>query len=356
MSDLSSLSSLSEDENENVEVIRRRRVYPDRRNLFEILDEREFKIRFRLSRQSVMYILHLIGDQLEPPTKRNKAICARDQLLITLRFYATASFQQLIGDTVNVNKSTICRIIRKVSRQLASLKNMYVKMPTTNEEISETNLGFYQIRGFPGVVGTIDCTHVRIQSPGGHQAERFRNRKGYFSINVQAVCNPQLKIMNIVARWPGSVHDSTIFNDSLLKIQLENGAFGSAYMLGDSGYPCKAYLLTPFLHPRNDSEQAYNNAHIATRNTIERCFGVLKRRFPCLATGMRLTTPTVLSVIVACAVLHNLLIDLRDEIPDIDHEVIIPAEAQVPEAVIGVENENSAVRRALVNTIFNNEY
>lgn len=354
MSDLSSLSSLSDDEEENIVVIQRR-IYPDRRNLFEILDEHEFKMRFRLSRESVINILNLIGDQLEPPTKRNKAVCARDQLLLALRFYATASFHQLIGDTVNVNKSTVCRIVRKVSRQLASLKNLYIKMPTTNEEISKTNLDFYQIRGFPGVVGAIDCTHVRIQSPGGQQAERFRNRKGYFSINVQAVCNPQLKIMNIVARWPGSVHDSTIFNDSFLKMQFENGAFESAYMLGDSGYPCKPYLLTPFLHPRTDSEQAYNTAHIATRNTIERCFGVLKRRFPCLATGMRLTTPTVLSVIVACAVLHNLLIDLRDEIPAIDHEIIVPAEAQVPDVVIGIDNENSAVRRALVNSIFNNE-
>ncbi|KAH7961883.1 hypothetical protein HPB52_013099 [Rhipicephalus sanguineus] len=44
---------------------------------------------------------------------------------------------------------------------------------------------FYRIANFPGVTGCIDCTHVKIKSPGGDDAEVFRCRKGYFSINVQ---------------------------------------------------------------------------------------------------------------------------------------------------------------------------
>lgn len=46
---------------------------------------------------------------------------------------------------------------------------------------------------------------------GGDYAELFRNHKGYFSINVQAVC------------WPGSTHDSTIFNNSRLKYYMTFG-------------------------------------------------------------------------------------------------------------------------------------
>ncbi|KAH7940443.1 hypothetical protein HPB49_000233 [Dermacentor silvarum] len=44
---------------------------------------------------------------------------------------------------------------------------------------------FYIKAKFPRVTGCIDCTHVRIKSPGGDDAEVFRNRKGYFSFNVQ---------------------------------------------------------------------------------------------------------------------------------------------------------------------------
>ncbi|KAG0421766.1 hypothetical protein HPB47_019398 [Ixodes persulcatus] len=36
---------------------------------------------------------------------------------------------------------------------------------------------------FPGVTGCIDCTHVRTSSPGGDDAEAYRDRKGIFFIN-----------------------------------------------------------------------------------------------------------------------------------------------------------------------------
>jgi len=71
------------------------------------------------------------------------------------------------------------------------------------------------------VVGAIDCTHIKIQSPSGDESELFRNRKSYFSINVQGVCNLDCEFINLVARWQGSVHDSRIFNNSLLKAKLE---------------------------------------------------------------------------------------------------------------------------------------
>lgn len=69
----------------------------------------------------------------------------------------------------------------------------------------------YFYSGFIGVDGAIDCTHIPILNPGGDQGENFRNRKGIFSINVQIVSGPRCEILDIVARWPGSVHDSRIF-------------------------------------------------------------------------------------------------------------------------------------------------
>lgn len=73
-------------------------------------------------------------------------------------------------------------------------------MPLTVVDRNVVQNGFYQMRSFPKVIGAIDCTHIRIQSPNSNIGERFRNRKGYFSINVQAVCNSHLQFINIVAR------------------------------------------------------------------------------------------------------------------------------------------------------------
>nr|CAI5851229.1 unnamed protein product [Callosobruchus analis] len=54
----------------------------------------------------------------------------------------------------------------------------------SNDSAQEAREKFYQIARCPRCIGVIDCTHVKIQSPGGETAELFRNRKGYFSINV----------------------------------------------------------------------------------------------------------------------------------------------------------------------------
>lgn len=52
-------------------------------------------------------------------------------------------------------------------------------MPTTANEMREASMAFYRFAKFPSVIGAIDCTHIKIQSPGGgDQAELFRNRKG----------------------------------------------------------------------------------------------------------------------------------------------------------------------------------
>lgn len=67
---------------------------------------------------------------------------------------------------------------------------------------------------------------------GGNDAEIFPNRKSYFSINVQVVCDAKLRIMDVVARWPGSVHDATIFSNSRLRRCFENRLLTNCVLLG----------------------------------------------------------------------------------------------------------------------------
>lgn len=68
---------------------------------------------------------------------------------------------------------------------------------------------------------------------GGEDAEIYRNRKSIFSLNTQVICGPNLKIQDIVARWPGSTHDAVIFNNSRVLGRFENGEFGRGILLGN---------------------------------------------------------------------------------------------------------------------------
>ncbi|KAJ8978497.1 hypothetical protein NQ317_009125 [Molorchus minor] len=72
------------------------------------------------------------------------------------------------------------KLLNGCLEQLPQLRLRYIRMPETEEEIRKIRQGFYNIARFPMCIGALDCTHVKIQSPGGDQAEIYRNRKKNF--------------------------------------------------------------------------------------------------------------------------------------------------------------------------------
>lgn len=88
-----------------------------------------------------------------------------NQLLLTLRFYASSGHLMQCADFMNVHVSTASRTVAHVSMVIASLRPQVVKMPDPQESVRAQN-DFFNIARFPKVQGLIDCTHVKIQSPG----------------------------------------------------------------------------------------------------------------------------------------------------------------------------------------------
>lgn len=156
----------------------------------------------------------------------------------------------------------------------------------------------------------------------------------------------------MVARWPGSAHDSFIFRTSAIGHHLEASHHGleDGVLLGDSGYACTPFLQTPYTHPHTRSEERFNVAHKTTRCIIERTFGVLKRRFHILHSEIRMAPDRVCTIIVACFVLHNIAVFLRE--PEIDDDWDIDEqEFDVQEQYHGPDRGN-AVRKHITDTFF----
>ncbi|XP_049516284.1 LOW QUALITY PROTEIN: putative nuclease HARBI1, partial [Dermacentor silvarum] len=282
-----------------------RRVLRDRLNPMEVYDDYEFLCRYRFTKRTVQQLLDRLPLR-ENTDGRGFPVPPLLQLLITLRFYGAGTFQIVTGDLVNVSQPAVSRVIERVSTMIArSLFPVLVQFPAASK-MSGVMQDFYRIGKFPGVSGCIDCTHVPIKSPGGDHAEVYRNRKGYFSINVQGITGPDLQFYDVVASWPGSAHDSRIFDSSRARVLYETGAI-PGILLGDVGYACRSYLMTPLKDPAQGTpEYRYNKSQAKTRNSVERVFGIWKRRFPCLQMKLQIDTDTSLIVITACAALHNL--------------------------------------------------
>lgn len=188
---------------------------------------------------------------------------------------------------------------------------------------------------------------------GGQNAENFRNRKGYFSINVQTVSDANLYMRNIVSRWPGSANDRLIYSNSRLKAQLNGGMYGNSFIVGDSGYTLDNHVMIPVANPNTAAENLYNESQIRTRNVVERQYGVWKRRFQVLRLEMRLLLNTSLSIIVATGVLHNIALAQND--PDPQEDNLIEQEVVVEDNIEEqVQDNGNLTRQNLIDNYFRN--
>ena len=70
-------------------------------------------------------------------------------------------------------------------------------------------------------------------------------------------------------------------------------------------------------HPSKNPKELFNLRHSSLRNAIERAFGVMKSRFPIITKMSRYNVDTVGEIVLACCILHNLLVDF-----DPDEEII----------------------------------
>ncbi|KAK4307202.1 hypothetical protein Pmani_021018 [Petrolisthes manimaculis] len=289
--------------------IRRPRNFRPRLDIFNVYNDSEFRKRYRLDQQGFLYVTELIREVIANRTERSHAVTPEMKVALTLRYFATGKMQLCNADDFGLSQPTISRAISQTVDALTAphIITRFIDFPTNPMEIQRIQADFYRIAGFPGVVGAIDGTHVKIVAPHDYE-EVYVNRKNVHSINVQVVFDANFILRDLVAQWPGSVHDSRILRESGLWDGFEQNQIpAGCYMLGDSGYPCKRWLLTPYLRPaEREYQEAFNRAHKKTRSVVERGIGQLKRRFHVLHDEIRVNPQKASKIIMACGILHNI--------------------------------------------------
>ncbi|XP_046571764.1 putative nuclease HARBI1 [Haliotis rubra] len=237
------------------------------------------------------------------------------------------------ADDMDISQPTVSRAVAQTLAALNAphIVQRFVSFPLCQRQLTDNANEFAHVANFPNVAGVIDGTHVQIIAPHVNEPA-FVNRKHYHSINTQLVFDAHYRITDVVAKWPGSTHDARILRESGLQVLFETRRVpGNFHLLGDSGYPSKTWLLTPYLRPNNANQLAYNRSHKRTRSIVERGIGQLKRRFHALHVELRLSPHKACQVIVACAVLHNIC--KTRNIPDPEESNDIPPGTPQPETL-----------------------
>ena len=98
----------------------RERKFQQREIDLDELTDQELRSRYRFGRESINFLVEIVKDDLQRETRRNHALSPTLHVLVALRFFASGSFLQIIGDTVGLPKSTVSRIVTDVSKALVN--------------------------------------------------------------------------------------------------------------------------------------------------------------------------------------------------------------------------------------------
>lgn len=254
------------------------------------------------------------------------------QLLVALKYYATGNSVVSLRSTagLQLSQGSVFNCIKNVSTALSRLTNKYIAYTFDPDNIAAIKHGFFQYGGFPACMGSIDGTQIKIKAPSIDE-EIYVGRKtdGHY-LNVQVVCDANLRLHDIVVKWPGSVRDLTIWEYSSLCDSMDRyfSSMPSSYkgwLIGDSGYSLRRNMMIPFEDPQTPAEEDYNRAHKKARCSVERAIGVWKSRFRCLCKqsggAIQFEVEVACSIIAATAVLNNYCRD-RNIHQSIDEDVM----------------------------------
>lgn len=228
------------------------------------------------------------------------------------------------------------------------------------EEMARTSRAFRSHSGFPGIILVIDGCHIRIHPPIENQ-KAYLNYKRFHSIVLIICVLPDKSFSYVFSGFPGSSHDSYIFQRSPLfqkmHADVENGSFDDSryHILGDSGFPLKSWLLIPYkwFNELDADETLFNAKLSGTRSLVERGLGDLQNRFRRIV-DIDASIEHAVDIVVASCVIQKICIQQGDFIVEYDRTLPPPNFDVNPNPQNDLRDLNGEVKRRAIIRVLRN--
>jgi hypothetical protein len=117
---------------------------------------------------------------------------------------------------------------------IAKYRHVHIVAPTTDSEISHS-LRMYERLGFPGCVGSVDCTHIPWDRCPAEYRSIYVGKEGFPKIAYEVTCDHTHKILSVTPGHYGGRTDLTIVKfDGFINSLRRNSVYcNKTYMLED---------------------------------------------------------------------------------------------------------------------------
>ncbi|XP_038707268.1 putative nuclease HARBI1 [Tripterygium wilfordii] len=280
-----------------------------------------FRRRFRMSRDLFLRIQEAV--EAHDPyfrQKRNAAgklgLSPLQKITASLRMLAYGVTADFMDEYVRIGESTAIASLKKFTRAIISIfGSEYLRSPNSNDIARLLEIG--ENRGFPGMLGSIDCMHWKWKNCPSAWKGMYTGHIHEPTLILEAIASYDLWIWHAFFGMPGALNDINVLDRSNVFSELTQGRapavnfhvngnqYSMGYYLADGIYPSWATFVKTIPAPQNNKTKHFVRCQESARKDVERAFGVLQARFAIVRGPARyLETDTLNDIMIACVVLH----------------------------------------------------
>ncbi|XP_074277034.1 uncharacterized protein LOC141600689 [Silene latifolia] len=271
------------------------RLYNDYFAANPVYTNEMFRRRFRMRRHLFLRVVNGVQAASDyfvdgPDATGRDSFTSLQKCTMAIRMLAYGDSADRIDEYLRVGESTARECFEYFTNAVIShFRNEYLRIPTVEDTQRLLQIG--ASRGFPGMLGSIDCMHWKWKNCPNAWKGQFQGRNSSPTVILEAVASQDLWIWHSYFGTPGSANDLNVLNRSPVFDALLNGyvpnvnymvngnQYDCGYYLTDGIYPKWATFIQSIRHPQTPKDRLFATKQESVRKDVERAFGVLQARF-----------------------------------------------------------------------------
>ena len=259
--------------------------------VYEIL----FRRRFQMSRPLFLRIVNEV-EQYDPYfIQRTDAVgifglLSLQKITAAYRILAYGTPADFVDEYIRIGESTVIESMRRfVKVVIAMFGDHYLRSPN-NIDIAQL-LQTGEQRGFPDMLGNIDCMHWQWKICPTAWQGMYTGHCHEPTLVLEAVASQDLWIWHALFGLPGSLNDINVLDRSPVFTLLANGhappvnyiinghEYRMRYYLADGIYPNWSTFVKTIPYAQGLKKKHFSKTQESAIKDVEQAFGVLQARF-----------------------------------------------------------------------------
>ncbi|XP_021840348.2 uncharacterized protein [Spinacia oleracea] len=273
------------------------RLFNDYFEVNPVYLEKQFRRRFRMRRPLFFRIMNkVVENDILMQQRRNAAgklgLSGLQKCIAAIIMLAYGLAPDGVDEYVRMGQTTSRKsLLHFTQGVIKHFAEEYLRSPT--DEDLRMILYQNEMRGFPGMIGSIDCMHWEWKNCPNAWKGQYQGRRMLASF---------LKLLRIKI-YGFDIH-----------FLVNGNEYNMGYYLTYGIYPNWATFIQGFTHPQLQKNKLFADRQAHVRKDVERAFGVLRARFAIIRQPSLAYDEDILSDIMkVCLIMHNMIVeDERD--------------------------------------------